>query len=49
VVEENDQLKDELKNAFKEVNKAEMSNVKKKQMIFELREKISDLQRQLKS
>ena len=30
VVEENDNLKDELKQAFNEVNKLEMDNIKKK-------------------
>jgi hypothetical protein len=38
VVEENDNFKSELKAAFDEINKLEIDNIKKKQIIFSLRE-----------
>jgi len=40
VVEDNLALRDEMKDAFKEVNKLERQNIKKKQVIFELKEKV---------
>ena len=46
IVEDNLALRDEMKDAFKEVNKLERQNIKKKQMIFELKEKIEALKKQ---
>jgi len=42
VVEDNLALRNEMKDAFKEVNKLERANIKKKQTIFELKEKIEE-------
>ena len=46
IVEDNIALRDEMKDAFKEVNKLERQNIKKKQTIFELKEKIEALKKQ---
>lgn len=45
VVEDNLALRDEMKDAFKEVNKLERQNIKKKQVIFELKEKVEQLKK----
>ena len=45
IVEDNIALRDEMKDAFKEVNKLERQNIKKKQTIFELKEKIESLKK----
>ena len=45
MVEDNIALRDEMKDAFKEVNKLERMNIKKKQTIFELKEKIETMKK----
>jgi len=44
-VEDNLALRDEMKETFKEVNKLERANIKKKQIIFELKEKVEELKK----
>ena len=47
VVRDNIALRDELKHSFKEVNRLEKQNIKKKQAIFELKEKVEALKTKL--
>lgn len=49
MIEENVNLRIELKAAFQEVNKIELSNIKQKQMVFQLKEKCQAYKEQMKS
>ena len=48
VIEENQNLRIELKAAFLEVNKLEISNIKQKQLVFQFKEKCENMKTTVK-